>query len=912
MHRFPSPLERAERVLQHPTCMKILEYLYAQGATASHNRIYITQIERDLGINKGSIWKYIVGGKNRKALLKGFVHYGDKGEREGLYLLEAGIAAITTRNPQEIAAALSRRLEKGNSVRQNGVPYDLKAEGFPSLYTTLKNTQRSPDEPELLLWRIKRVLKSENALKVIRALYELGATSHKNGVSLTKLAAKANLPVSTVYRLTTKYTYKRKNPMLRGLLPPILHGFVHYSQPYTREGKYYIYPKWLPIIEIFLNPPAKLNSINLFDKDLLNNKLPTSAANKSPSFFVTCNRVATFPIKPLEEDNKNKRKPYNPHSGLSPLCAAREPSKFEFEEDKLTCSIANTEGNTTTADTTTVNANPSVMVKVREFNLKVNFTNEITEENDIKFSEVVKGDEKFSPQPTSPQPQQSAPCGGGSGVGSFIASEVIFENKFSGEITNENDKVSGIVEGKGDNSPQPAATAWEGEGDGSWSFAASEVSREDKFSGKIADNGVSEVIGGEGDNSPQLPSPRPQQPAPCQEGKWFAASDVEDLGEVPDREGGCVVGNGAAGAGAGEVAPTGVGAASARSGRDREAALYEALAAKWEKIMLEGNANLVIRFLRRWWKLKEKGLKKSARKFEMIWRALGWRERRRWKGSDDNEPDEKYDGSFGPNFGEELEKRIGGIIDSGETDMDEVWEFAKGKWDELATKAIGGRICFIPDEIKRNAHLRVYCTGVHEPTVYDGVSVYALAIFYKDEGEEKEVLLHFEERVRGAGEEKGIVYMAVYRALKWIVDMGFSNSTVEVFVNDWAAAFNLRSKYRFCVRDGVEPAGWTGKMVKRLVDEGNQIFFNWGSDIVRGLTERVSKIAYHLYFRLNRSLLTTTTIKIDTRCHFCGAPLPAGSRVGAIYCGRDKWKVFCLHHNPDWKMKGLMDEIFPF
>jgi len=40
--------------------------------------------------------------------------------------------------------------------------------------------------------------------------------------------------------------------------------------------------------------------------------------------------------------------------------------------------------------------------------------------------------------------------------------------------------------------------------------------------------------------------------------------------------------------------------------------------------------------------------------------------------------------------------------------------------------------------------------------------------------------------------------------------------------------------------------------------------------------------------------------------------LPAGSKVGAIYCGRDKWKVFCLHHNPDWKVKGLMDEIFPF
>jgi len=672
MHRFPSPLERAERVLQHPTCMKILEYLYAQGATASHNRIYITQIERDLGINKGLIWKYIVGGKNRKALLKGFVHYGDKGEREGLYLLEAGIAAVTTRNPQEIAAALSRRLEKGNSVRQNGVPYDLKAESFPSLYTTLKNIQRSPDEPELLLWRIKRVLKSENALKVIRALYELGATSYKNGVSLTKLAAKANLPVSTVYRLTTKYTYKRKNPMLRGLLPPILHGFVHYSQPYTREGKYYLYPKWLPIIEIFLNPPAKLNLADLFDKDLLNNKLPvppTSAAQKSPSFFATCNRVATFPIKPLEEENnRDKRKPYNhPQSGLSPLCAAREPSKFEFEEDKLTCSIANTEGNTTTADTTTVNANPSVMVKVSEVNLEDKFSNEITDKNGIKVSGIVGGEGNNPPQFT--------PCGGGSGVGSFIASEVIFEDKFSGEITNENDKVSGmiggeggsspqltttawkegeggserfvvseisledkfsgevmgdrvsgIVEGKGDNSPQPAATAWEGEGDGSGSFAASEVSREDKFSGKIADNGVSEVIGGEGDNSPQLPSPRPQQPAPCQEGKWFATSEVEDLGEVPDREGRCVVGGGAAAAGAGEAAPEVAlagsdRAAAARLGRVKKAALYEALARKWIRLLRAHCVNTMNKFFAKQRQLRKKGLEKSARKFERIWRT---------------------------------------------------------------------------------------------------------------------------------------------------------------------------------------------------------------------------------------------------------------------------------------------------
>ena len=598
------------------------------------------------------------------------------------------------------------------------------------------------------------------------------------------------------------------------------------------------------------------------------------------------------------------------------------------------------------------------MVKVSEVNLEVKFPNGITDKNGIKVSGIVGGEGNNPPQFT--------PCGGGSGVGSFIASEVIFEDKFSGEITNEDDKVSGmiggeggsspqltttawkegeggserivvseisledkfsgevmgdrvsgIVEGKGDNSPQPAATAWEGEGDGSWSFAASEVSREDKFSGKIADNGVSEVIGGEGDNSPQLPSPRPQQPAPCQEGKWFAASEVEDLGEVPDGEGRCVVGGGAAVAGAGEAAPEVAlagsdRAAAARLGRVKKAALYEALARKWIRLLRAHCVNTMNKFFAKQRQLRKKGLEKSARKFERIWRTMWRLVEKKLEMMRGYEPDEKYDGSFGPNFGEELEKRIGGIIDSGETDMDEVWEFVKGKWDELATKAIGRGICFIPDGIKRNAHLRVYCTGVHEPTVYDGVSVYALAIFYRDEEEEKEVLLHFEKGVRGAGEEKGIVYMAVYRALKWIVDKGFSNSTVEVFVNDWAAAFNLRSKYQFCVRDGAEPAGWTGKMIKRLVDEGNQIFFNWGSDIVRGLTERVSKIAYHLYFRLNRSLLTTTVIRIDTRCHFCGAPLPAGSRVGAIYCGRNKWKVFCPHHNPDWKVKGLMDEIFPF
>jgi hypothetical protein len=106
MYQYPTTLERAQRVLQHPTCMKILEYLYAQGATASHNRIYITQIERDLGINKGLIWKYIVGSKRNKAYLKGFVHYGDKGKRCGLYLLEAGIAAVTTRDPSQTAEAL--------------------------------------------------------------------------------------------------------------------------------------------------------------------------------------------------------------------------------------------------------------------------------------------------------------------------------------------------------------------------------------------------------------------------------------------------------------------------------------------------------------------------------------------------------------------------------------------------------------------------------------------------------------------------------------------------------------------------------------------------------------------------------------------------------------------------------------
>ncbi|MEZ8219466.1 hypothetical protein B0813_003003 [Candidatus Fervidibacteria bacterium JGI MDM2 SSWTFF-3-K9] len=332
MYQFPSPLDRAKRVLQHPTCMKILEYLYAQGATVSHNRIYITQIERDLGINKGLIWKYIVGSKRNKAYLKGFVHYGDKGKRCGLYLLEAGIAAVTTRDPSQTAEALKKRYANRSHATKEAVSFIYRL--------TCPQLPRPPKKnPEIIYWKLKRVLKSKNALKVIRALYELGATSYKKGVSLTKLAKAANLPASTVYRLTTKYTYKRKRPTTKFLLPPILKGFIHYSQPKTREGKYYLYPKWLPYINIFLNPEALSNSDLLFiSHQIALNQVTSNSVNPNEKAKVSephhCEQVTTI-LNTLVEDKNLNITPDLPADAAPTATAPKPAATAPQQEERL-------------------------------------------------------------------------------------------------------------------------------------------------------------------------------------------------------------------------------------------------------------------------------------------------------------------------------------------------------------------------------------------------------------------------------------------------------------------------------------------------------------------------------------------------------------------------------------------------
>jgi len=238
----------AERALNHPVAMRIINYLFERGAIIARNKVTISEMERDLGINRGYIYRLIVGDRNHRSYLRGFVHYPDKGLREGFYLLPAGILAASGASPEEIAETLIHRKESSiNAFRQ-----------IIELFHRLNSYKLPPKVREILLRdnlnlniatsRLTRLLKNRTAIKILKALYELKATSWKSAVTITKLSKASGLNKGTIYKLTTKVYPKAKKNHTKSR-PPVLHGVVHYPKPNTREGKYYIYPKWVPFVE---------------------------------------------------------------------------------------------------------------------------------------------------------------------------------------------------------------------------------------------------------------------------------------------------------------------------------------------------------------------------------------------------------------------------------------------------------------------------------------------------------------------------------------------------------------------------------------------------------------------------------------------------------------------------------------
>jgi hypothetical protein len=118
-------MERVKWVMEREEAKKILVALYKGKAVRSDRRMTLTAIAEETGIDKSIIYRLIVGSKKHRAILKGFVHYPDKGKRKGYYLLPAGRTlakalaegkTITTTLQRKVATLLLQRVASHHQV----------------------------------------------------------------------------------------------------------------------------------------------------------------------------------------------------------------------------------------------------------------------------------------------------------------------------------------------------------------------------------------------------------------------------------------------------------------------------------------------------------------------------------------------------------------------------------------------------------------------------------------------------------------------------------------------------------------------------------------------------------------------------------------------------------------------------
>jgi hypothetical protein len=118
-------MERVKWVMEREDAKKILVALYKGKAVRSDRRMTLTAIAEETGIKKQIVHRLIVGSKKHRAILKGFVHYPDKGKRKGYYLLPAGRTlakalaegkTITTTLQRKVATLLLHRVASHHQV----------------------------------------------------------------------------------------------------------------------------------------------------------------------------------------------------------------------------------------------------------------------------------------------------------------------------------------------------------------------------------------------------------------------------------------------------------------------------------------------------------------------------------------------------------------------------------------------------------------------------------------------------------------------------------------------------------------------------------------------------------------------------------------------------------------------------
>ncbi len=110
---------RVEKIINDPLASLILIVLHNAKATKSSKRMSLTELARRVGAHKWVVLRKIKGSKGHHALLRGFVHYPDKGRRKGFYLLKAGkLLAKTLATEQTITTSLISKIDTALSTRK--------------------------------------------------------------------------------------------------------------------------------------------------------------------------------------------------------------------------------------------------------------------------------------------------------------------------------------------------------------------------------------------------------------------------------------------------------------------------------------------------------------------------------------------------------------------------------------------------------------------------------------------------------------------------------------------------------------------------------------------------------------------------------------------------------------------------
>ena len=337
-------LSYVKRTLNHPTAMQIVNYLFERGAVIARKKVTISEMERDLGINRGYIYRLIVGDKNHRSYLRGFVHYPDKGSREGFYLLPAGILAAIGASPEEITEVLTRRKENSTNTFRWIIQLFHRLNSYKLPPKVREIMTKDNLNPNIATSRLTRLLESKTAIKILKALYELKATSWKSAVTITEISKATGLNKGTVYKLTTRVYPKAKKNHTKSK-PPVLHGVVHYPKPNTKERKYYIYPKWVPFVRWLINASDEdiqrlLNSDEELEKIATlfltkNSSFPQVAEKTSVSPQVSNEVSSKLPIPyPFNSSNNNNKKENLPASSGSEAATARSQFNYESADRK--------------------------------------------------------------------------------------------------------------------------------------------------------------------------------------------------------------------------------------------------------------------------------------------------------------------------------------------------------------------------------------------------------------------------------------------------------------------------------------------------------------------------------------------------------------------------------------------------